>query len=164
MLNIVEWKTLEDTVWNHPLEICPLSDKILPVVEYEDLTNQVQKYIYIILKLIICMVLIELQVNLSCSLTTFTVCLTEIVTWSDIQYIRSKNKNYPIYSPELSELISTYFSVSLQSQENVKEQWGLLMKLSKVGVNPQTVPIRHPFKIFFSKWLVSLFQKIRFKW
>lgn len=68
------------------------------------------------------MVLIELQVNLSCSLTTFTVCLTEIVTWSDIQYIRSKNKNYPIYSPELSELISTYFSVSLQSQENVKEQ------------------------------------------
>ena len=122
------------------------------------------KNIYIILKLIICMVLIELQVNLSCSLTTFTVCLTEIVTWSDIQYIRSKNKNYPIYSPELSELISTYFSVSLQSQENVKEQWGLLMKLSKVGVNPQTVPIRHPFKIFFSKWLVSLFQKIRFKW
>ena len=46
MLNVVEWKTLEDTVWNHPLEICPLSDKILPVVEYEDLTNQVQKYMY----------------------------------------------------------------------------------------------------------------------
>jgi len=87
MLNVVERKTLEDTVGHHPPEIFPLSDKILPVVEYEDWTNQVQKYIiilYIILKLIICMVLIELQVNLSCSLTTFIVCLTEIVTWSDI--------------------------------------------------------------------------------
>lgn len=74
-------KHLEDTVGSHPLEICPLSDKIPLVVEYEDWTNQVKKYI---MKVIICMVLIELQVNLSCSLTTFMVCLTEIVTLSDI--------------------------------------------------------------------------------
>ena len=30
-----------------PTEICPLSDKVLPVVEYEDLTNQIEIYIYI---------------------------------------------------------------------------------------------------------------------
>ena len=108
-----------------PPEICPMSDKMLSVVEYEDLTYQAQKYIILYYfkadnlhgtdRLI-------LQVNLLCSPTPFIVCLTEIVTWSDILYVLSKNKNHLIDSPELSELISTYFSVSLQNQENVKEQ------------------------------------------